>query len=366
MKSTRRNLLLGAAACVAWIAAAAQPAQAADLEKLRALIPVRLIDEAFSPFVVAKHMGYFEAEGLDVELLAAGGSNEVAIQIAAGNGDVGAASPGQALIGMQSGFNMPVQYYYNLYYQNIWSISVLPESPIKAVTELKGKKLGVASLGSAGLTFGRAFLAKAGLNPDSDANFLAIGAGAQAMTSLRQGAVDAMVFWDAALAKFEVNGMKTRELPVDPDLLTLPDVSLIVQPDRLKAKAKQLEGFARAVSKGYDFTMANPAAAVAITWKYYPAARPKAETPAAAMEEGIKVNQRRMAIWSSPKTNGQNGLFIEQDWMRLVDFMIQQRLMTEKLKPARIFTNEMIPAINKYDRAALIASAKTVDPASIK
>ena len=51
------------------------------LEKVRILIPVRAIDEAFSPFVVAKEKGYFEAEGYDVSLLAVGGSNESALQV---------------------------------------------------------------------------------------------------------------------------------------------------------------------------------------------------------------------------------------------------------------------------------------------
>jgi len=65
---------------------------ASALEKVRILIPVRNIDEAFSPFVVAKEKGYFAAEGYDVTLIAVGGSNESAIQVSAGNAEVGAAS----------------------------------------------------------------------------------------------------------------------------------------------------------------------------------------------------------------------------------------------------------------------------------
>src|SRR5260221_13392079 len=40
------------------------------LDKVRILIPVRAIDEAFSQFAVAKEKAYFEAEGYDVSLLA--------------------------------------------------------------------------------------------------------------------------------------------------------------------------------------------------------------------------------------------------------------------------------------------------------
>src|SRR6201996_6285541 len=127
------------------------------LEKVRVLIPVRAIDEAFSPFVVAKEKGYFEAEGYDVSLLAVGGSNEAALQVSAGNAEVGAASPGEALIGIQSG-QLKIRYYYDLYYANIWSVAVLPDSPIKSLADLKDKKLGVQSMGSAGTTFAKAFV----------------------------------------------------------------------------------------------------------------------------------------------------------------------------------------------------------------
>src|SRR5216684_2587356 len=85
------------------------------LEKVRVLIPVRAIDEAFSPFVVAKEKGYFESEGYDVSLLAVGGSNEAALQVSAGNAEVGAASPGEAIVGIQSG-KLNIRYYYDLYY----------------------------------------------------------------------------------------------------------------------------------------------------------------------------------------------------------------------------------------------------------
>src|ERR1700712_2767470 len=166
------------------VALAAMTHSAAALEKVRLLIPVRAIDEAFAPFVVAKQLGYFEKEGYDVSLLAVGGSNESAIQISAGNGEIGAASPGESLVGIQSG-KLDIRYFYSLYYANIWSVAVMPDSPIKAMVDLKDKKLGVQSMGGAGTTFGRAFVNQAGLDPQRDVAFLPIGMGAQAITSVK-------------------------------------------------------------------------------------------------------------------------------------------------------------------------------------
>ena len=99
----------------------------------------------FAGYYAAQSKGFYRDEGLDVELLAVGGSNEVAIQIGSGNAEIGEASPAQAVIGMQEGSAAPldVRYYYNAGYRNIWSISVPSDSPVKAIADLKGKKIGL-------------------------------------------------------------------------------------------------------------------------------------------------------------------------------------------------------------------------------
>jgi NitT/TauT family transport system substrate-binding protein len=335
------------------------------LEKVRILIPVRAIDEAFSPFVVAKEKGYFESEGYDVSLLAVGGSNEAALQVSAGNAEVGAASPGEAIIGIQSG-QLKIRYYYDMYYANIWSVAVLPESPIKSLADLKDKKLGVQSMGSAGTTFAKAFVKEAGLDPQKDISFLPIGLGAQAVTSVRQKLVDGVIFWDAALAKLAFSGLKLREVPAPERLRTLPDVGLLTRTDMIEKNPKMLVGIARALAKGYDFSMANPEAAVLVTWKSYPEARSKNPDPAQAIAEGIAVNQGRLAIWNSQKIGAKHGLFVEADWQGLLQFLKDQGAMPDTPPIDRVFTNQFIDQINSYDRAEIIADAKKEDMAKIR
>jgi NitT/TauT family transport system substrate-binding protein len=329
-------------------------------EKVRILIPVRAVDEAFSPFVVAKEKGYFDAEGYDVTLLAVGGSNEAALQVSSGNAEVGAASPGEAIIGIQSG-QLKIRYYYDLYYANIWSIAVLPDSPVKTLTDLKDKKLGVQSMGSAGTTFAKAFVKEAGLDPQKDISFLPIGLGAQAITSVKQKLVDGVIFWDAALAKLAFSGLKLRDVPAPADLRTLPDVGLLARTDTIEKNPKMLIGIARAVAKGYDFSMANPEAAVLMTWKAYPEARSKNPNPTEALAEGVAVNQGRLAIWNSDKIGAKHGLFIESDWQRLLQFLRNQGAMPEVPPVDHVITNQFIDQINASDRASIIADAKQED-----
>jgi len=333
---------------------------ASALDSVRLLIPVRVIDEAFSPFVVAKEKGYFAQEGYDVTLIPVAGSNEVAIQVSSGNAEVGAASPGEALVGIQNG-KLDIQYYYGLYYANIWSVAVQPDSPVKTLADLKGKKLGVQSLGSAGVTFGKAFAAEAGLNPATDISFLPIGMGPQAVTSVERNMVDGIVYWDAALAKMQLAGLKLRMLPAPENLRTLPDVGLLAKPETIKSNPKMLIGIARAVAKGYDYSMANPEAAVLLTWKWNPAAKPKTPDPKEALREGVIVNQGRLSIWNSPKTGDKHGLLIAADWDRLTEFLVEQKVLPAKPPVDKVLTNALIDDINKYDRAKVIDEAKHED-----
>jgi NitT/TauT family transport system substrate-binding protein len=341
------------------------PIQAFALEKVRMLIPVRSIDEAYSPFVVAKEKGYFADEGYDVTLLAVGGSNESAIQLSAGNAEVASASPGEALVGIEAGL-LKIKYFYNILYSSIWSVSVLPESPIKSLSELKGKKLGIQSMGSAGITFGRAFIQSAGLNSQTDVSFLPIGVGAQAITSVRQNLVDGMVYWDAALAKFEFSGLKVRQLPLPENLKNLPDVSLLARDETIEKNPKMLIGIGRAIAKAYDYSMANPEAAVRITWKVYPETASKNPDAAAALREGVAVNQGRLAIWNSPEVGAQHGRLVEADWENLIKFLADQKVLRATIPVDKVLTNAFIADINKYDRQSIIDAARKDDPNQFK
>jgi NitT/TauT family transport system substrate-binding protein len=341
----------------------ASPHNSYGAEHVRLLIPVKNIDESIAPFVVAKYLGYYEQDGLDVELVAVGGSNEVAIQVAAGNGDTGEATPAQAVMGMQEGAAAPLdlRYYYNVGYRNIWSISVPTESSIQSIAELKGKKIGITSFGSAGTTYGKAYLRSNGLDPDKDVTWIPIGAGSQAVAAIRQKVVDAVVFWDAAIARFDVNGVKMRALKIDEKLQRIPDISLIAKQDTIRNRPNMLIGVARAFSKALDFTLANPAAAILITWSLYPEAKPSEPDPQKRLSQGMAILQSKIPGWTSPEAGNKHGLFIDKDWETLGTFLLQEKQLSKPVPTSRMFTNELIDRINDYDKSAVVSQAERFD-----
>jgi NitT/TauT family transport system substrate-binding protein len=340
---------------------------AAAADRINVLLPQRNANEALAPFIAAKYLGYLDQEGIDASYLLAAGSNEVAIQVATGNAPIGWASPAQAVIGMQEGaaVSLDLRYFSSVEYRNIWSISVPVDSPIKSVAELKGKRIGVTALGSAGMNYGKAYLRAAGLNPDSDTTFVPIGAGGQAITAMRQKMVDAIVFWETANVTFEIAGAPVRQLPIDKKLMTLPDVSLLATNETIKKNPKLLIGFGRAFAKGLDFCLTNRPACVLMTWKVYPETKPTEGSPEQKLERGLKMISA-LDSFTDEQLGDRRGEFIESRWNDLSDFLLQGGQITKPVPASRMFTREFVDEINNYDRAKIEKQARDFDLKSLQ
>ncbi|KIZ47800.1 MULTISPECIES: ABC transporter substrate-binding protein [Rhodopseudomonas] len=336
-------------------------------DKINVLLPQRNANEAIAPFLAAKYLGYLDQEGIDVTYLLVAGSNEVAIQVASGNALIGWASPAQAVIAMQEGAaaSLDLQYFSSVEYRNIWSISVPANSAIHAVAELKGKRIGVTALGSAGMNYGKAYLREAGLDPDRDVTFVPIGAGAQAMAAIKQKVVDAIVFWETANVTFAIAGTPVRQLPIDKKLALLPDVSLLATRDTIKKQPKLLIGFGRALAKGLDFCLANRPACVLLTWKVHPESKPTEGTPEQKLERGLKMIST-LDGWTDEQLGDKRAEFIESRWSELSDFLLQGGQISKPVPASRMFTREFVDEINNYDHAKIVKQAKDFDLKSLQ
>lgn len=101
-----------------------------------------------------------------------------------------------------------------------------------------------------------------------------------------------------------------------------------------------LVGFARALSKETDFTLANPAAAVLITWARYPEAKPNITDAKARLAQGVAILNSKMEGCVSPDVGEKHGLFIEKDWELLGQFLLQEQQLSKPVPASRMFTNE--------------------------
>jgi NitT/TauT family transport system substrate-binding protein len=218
---------------------------------------------------IAKSLGFFSQEGLDVQIRYGAGAG-LAAQLTANNQvDVSVITYEPIIIGHDKGLNGKI--FYQTTSRVIYYIAVPEDGPVKAAVDLKGKKIGVVSLGSAATTVSKSILRSAGLTP-GDATFLPAGFGDQAANALRSGQVDALALWDGGYASMVSSGMKLRFIR-HPKLVDGGNAGLYASDQTIGQRADELRRFARAYTKATIFMKANPEAAIRIFWRANPGSR---------------------------------------------------------------------------------------------
>jgi NitT/TauT family transport system substrate-binding protein len=77
---------------------------------------------------------------------------------------------------------------------------------VRAVSDLKGRRIGFSSPGSGSWAFAIHFLRSGGLDPERDVEMVAVGGISTMYASLKSGEIDAAVTWDPLTTKLMVSG----------------------------------------------------------------------------------------------------------------------------------------------------------------
>src|SRR6185295_12204005 len=163
-----------------------------------------------APFAVATKMGWFKAEGIEIEIVPLPGSTDCVKTIA--TKDVLVALPSVEPLAILRPQGVKAKFFYTAYQTNTYGIAVPADSPIQKHSDLKGKTIGVTNMSSAGVIIARAQAAAAGLNPDTDITIVVAGEGAQPAVMLKNKQVDALSQFDTQYALTEIAGVKLRLL----------------------------------------------------------------------------------------------------------------------------------------------------------
>src|SRR5262249_17925258 len=134
--------------------------------------------------------------------------------------------------------------FYTAYQGNIYGIAVPEDSPVHKIVDLKGKTVGVISMGSAGVPVAKALAAAAGMNPDRDINIVVAGEGAQTAAMVRQKQVDALSQYDTQYALVENAGVKLRLLDTK-EIDRYPSNGFLALDETLKTRRQEAVALAR-------------------------------------------------------------------------------------------------------------------------
>lgn len=147
-------------------------AESAKLTDVTYLMPAPMTLPAFVPWVLAKHRGYYESQGLNVNFQVAKGGVDVAKQVGAGNALVGGALGDTPIIARSNG--VPVKAVAVMGGGSLSNLVVHEGSGIKGPADLKGKTITVLSFQETTYYVVLAMLATAGLSKN-EVNVVAAG-----------------------------------------------------------------------------------------------------------------------------------------------------------------------------------------------
>jgi NitT/TauT family transport system substrate-binding protein len=344
----RRDFLLGTAT-VATALAMPNILRAQELKKVRFAYGVSAIGMHALDVAIGSELGFYREEGLELEILSLGQTPLATLALDTGDSEFGVGTLSFHLPLVAKGELPPVINIMEMAYPYKYDVVVPPNSSIASYADLKGKRIGVSTLGVTEYPATRALLKGLGIDPDQDVDWLPVGSGLAGGTAMTQGVVDALASYDATLGTIEGAGIAFTTLPrpekvpnFGGNFTTVSKRFLAEQPDTAVA-------FCRALLKSQAFIAANPAGACRAFVAMYPEFIPRGADMASAVASIRPAAERRAALFTPFIANQRHGEMNLAEYEESADFLglaITQDMST-------LFTNDLIDAMNDFDRAAV-------------
>ena len=226
-----------------------------DARKVAVGVPV--LDVTMSPLFIAKDRGYFQKEGLEVDLvlMRGGVSNQALIAGGVEFSTVPTAGLQAALQGA------PLKVIFSAYLKPIFWLYARPE--VRNVKDLTGKKVAVSSLGAAGDAALRELFKKNGMDENRDVAILAIGTTATRLSALSSNVVDAAMMTFPHNITAAEQGFRELVSFIASDIIQLQG-TIVARDQLLQNDPVLVDKFLRATIKGFISYTANRGGAVSV------------------------------------------------------------------------------------------------------
>jgi len=212
--------------------------------------------------IVAKHMGYFEEEKLNVVIQPGGPSIDGVAIVASGRHEIGQVSSSPSLM-LAASQKIPVKCFATVLQQHPYTFFSLEKKPIRKPQDMVGKKIGIQATGKILLS---ALLKKHNI-PEKDVEAVVIGSD---FAPLLTGQTDAVTGWLTSTTAIKGLGQPPVTLRLWDAGVQLYALPLYATRDTLEKKPAMLAGFLKGLAKGYEYTQNNPDKAVDMLVKEYP------------------------------------------------------------------------------------------------
>ena len=203
-------------------------------------------NEALLPVYTAKEKGYFEAEGITLEMVDFKGGGPAVQALAAGSIDI-CFCAADHVIRLRTR-RQPAQVLIGLDQFHSYVLVSKAGTPFTDLASLKGKKIGITAPGSLTDNTIRASIKALGLNPDRDFEITTGGVGVAMQSAIDSDRIDAGLVIVTDLANM-MQKKGAYKIVIDYRSTPYPSFDAIVLESFVKGKTKEAKGFARAVLK---------------------------------------------------------------------------------------------------------------------
>ncbi len=325
MRFTKQAL---AAAVVAVAAGSISTGAAEAAKKVNYLLPAPGFLPAFAPWQLAKHKGYYAAEGLEVTFQTSKGGVDVAKQVGVGNAPIGGGIGDTPLLVRPNGID--VRSVALLGGGSLVQLVARADRGIEKVEDLKGKKITVLSYQDTTFYASQGILASRGLNRN-DVDIQA--AGPQGVWKLFvEGKVDAMMgvpdwIGIAFGAKVKMKIFNAR------DYFPSMAQAILASDEMIRKDPQLIRSLVGATLKGLRDLMKDPAAAA----KDYVKAVPRWAKSEAAMAGTFRLYNTY--TWPGQKVLG---AMDEKQLSQLQDFYLKAGFIKKATPVADLYTNQFV------------------------
>lgn len=212
--------------------------------------------------VVAKRLGYYDAEGINLVIQPGGPNVDGVAVVASGRNELGQVSSSPSIM-LAVSQGLPIKCFAVGAQRHPYSYFSLPKNPVRKPADLIGKKVGVQSTAMILL---KALLAKNKIN-EKDVNAIPIGAD---MTPLMTGQVDVVSGWLTNTTALKVLGKDRIDMTLWDSGVRLYALPYYATVKTLQTDPHVLEGFLRATARGWHYADANRDQATDMLIKEYP------------------------------------------------------------------------------------------------
>ena len=324
------------------------------LHKITLAVGSQVLNSSYTYLVMPQALGYWRQEGLDVDVVPVGGSQQAIQQLVGGSADfveVNASS----LIQSVATTGLPIRAIMANTTAADWALVSLANGPVKSVRDFKGRTIGIATLGSGGAPMVKAYLRASGLDPDKDVTLQPTGSAGTALQALNSGRVDGLMYWGSALQTFEMAGAKLTYFR-DPAWATYADFSVATKDSTLKGDPATAQALVRGMAKASAFFAASPDCARKILWKAAPQLKASAGDEAAKTNFDTKMIELGARQVTSAKALGdgrQWAVAPQASYEAMQRFMIANKVIDKAAAGASLVETDpaFFQAANQFDTA---------------